>query len=214
MYLNDLENSEPQPQHLIITLSEKHVCLNWQDKLINLNRTQSWQYLIELLLHPYQSISATSLFALCHYNPAKITPLQVTNPDAGITINGFHSILSEHTFDAQAIAEIKKRLQNLREQIEEAEQWCDLKRLEDAKAEYEALTDYLKAAIVEQRKRFIPCEADIKCTENIYHALTYLLQVIGKHDTALQDVLKSCLRLWSELMYIPLEGLQVTVIDK
>lgn len=213
MYQTTLDMAEEQKQLLEIIISEKQVCLHWQGEDILLNRSRAIRYLIELLMHPYQSISAPSLYAICNYDPAHISQAQIIGNDEGIIASGFHSILPNAKYDAQAIRDIRKRLKQISIAMTEAEQWCDLKRYEDTKAEYESLMDYLKEAISEQRKSFVYGDTDIKYIENIYHSLIYILRAIAHHSVSLHSLLQKSLRLWAELMFIPEDGLTVTVVD-
>jgi hypothetical protein len=213
MYQTTLDMAEEQKQLLEIIISEKQVCLHWQGEDILLNRSRAIRYLIELLMHPYQSISAPSLYAICNYDPALITQEQVIGNDEGISARGFHSILPNTKYDAQAIRDIRKRLNQLSRAMTEAEQWCDLKRFEETKEEYESLVDYLKEAIYEHKKRFVYSDTDMKYIENIYHSLIYILRVIAHHSVSLHSLLQKSLRLWAELMFIPEDGLTVTVVD-
>ncbi len=168
-------------------------------------KTKGMGYLVEILEHPYRSISAMELANL------EILPdPQHRSIEAG-AMEQFGSMgMSEKYLkaDFRTVKEVKARLVQLTELEAELTQWCDLARVEEVRWEREALIEYLGDVLgVNQKLRSFPdtCSRQI---EAVNKAICRALQTIGKSDEDISTALRLDLRIWRNLIYTP----QYTVV--
>lgn len=200
-------------QHLIVTVRGGRVSLKWQEHDISLKKSKGMQYLVELLLHPYRSISAAALYALLNHEPPRHGSAAELGLDSATELDCFHPLLPEPLSDPQTIRALKLRLNILTAQIAEAEHNNDPARREDLKQEQESLIDYLKEMLRAQNGNAVCRNTDSKCADSVYHALRYVLDAVKRECEPLDSLLESCLHLWSELMFIPVDDLSVIVME-
>jgi len=204
--------SADETRYLIVVVEARKVSFKWEEAVISLRKTQGARYLVELLLHPYQSISAEALYALCNLEPARYNGSDAAEMELSPADHVFHSILP--VGDVKAMTQVKQRLNLLTVQIAEAEEWHDIARLEELKLERDTLLDYLKDSIAKGRTETVCRETTSKCTDSVYHALDYLLQVLAKEHPVLGNLLRKSLRLWGNLLFIPPDELSVIVMEQ
>jgi hypothetical protein len=203
-----------EEQHLMVELEAKHVRLQWRDSILRLRRSKAVGYLVELLLHPYQGISAVALHALVNHSlPRNNSPVDLGLETAN-AIPYFHNLMPMPLADPQTIKDIKLKLNLLTVRIAEADDWNDLSRLEEMKLERDSLLDYLQETLSGQKSQAIFRDMDYKCCDNVYHSLRQLLSLITRESPELGILLKESLQLWAELMFIPAQNLSVIVLDK
>jgi non-specific serine/threonine protein kinase len=94
------------------------------------------------------------------------------------------------TLDAQAKAECKRRLNELRQDLNEAERFNDPQRKTEAKNELQAITDYLASAVgLGGRNRRASSDAErarsavTKCIKNAIHKICEANPSLGYHLT-------------------------------
>jgi len=202
-----------EEQHLIVVLRKNKVSLKWKEHDICLKKSRGVQYLVELLLHPYQSISAVALHALVNHEPPLFRAAEEVGLQSAQVCDFFHNLLPAPLADPQTIQSIKQRLNLLICQIAEAESWSDMGRLEELKLERDSLIDYLKDAISQQRSGQVYRDADYKCADTVYHSLDYVLRILARECEPLGTMLRECLHLWSDLLFIPADKLSVIVME-
>jgi hypothetical protein len=202
-----------EEQHLIITVTGRRVNLRWRGHGLDLRKSRSTQYLIELLLHPYQGISATALYALVNNSLPRCSSIEQTGLAPEMEGSTFHPLLPAPLSDPQAIREVKLRLNILTVQIAEAESWNDLGCLEELKLERDTLVDYLRDSLSRYQGDQARQDADYKCSDNVYHALQNVLNTISSACPELGILLRDSLHVWSDLLFIPARGLSVLVME-
>jgi len=113
------------------------------EEVVRVRDTKGLHYLAILLVSPGREHHVSDL--LLQVDGASATPRSVTRDDAlsiATELGGTGPIL-----DAAAKAAYRKRILELTEDLQEAEAWADLGRAARARAELDALTDQLSAAV-------------------------------------------------------------------
>jgi len=105
--------------------------------------------------------------------------------------------------DAQAKAQYRARLEDLAEELREAEQWNDRERLARATEERESLAHELAAAIgLGGRDRKAASDAE-RARVNVTRSIKAALERIGEHSPALGRHLGATLRTGQYCSYVP-----------
>ncbi len=211
-YVYDYLAGAPE-EHLVVSAGRREVSFSFQGRSFSLERTKGAQYLVELLLHPYQGISSAALYALVNHQPPRCgRPEQAgLGPDCARPC--FHNLLPAPLADPQALREVRQRLNLLTLQLAEAEQGNDLGRGEELKLERDALVDYLLQSSSARLSGPDQADLDHKCSDSVYQAMQRVLRAIRRQDPALAQLLDSCLRLWGELLFIPAPHFSVLVME-
>jgi hypothetical protein len=115
--------------------------------------------------------------------------------------------------DAQAKAEYRRRLSDLREEIEEAEAFNDPERASRAREEVDFLTRELAAAVgLGGRDRRTGADSE-RARVRVTRALRATFDRIGEHDAALGHHLNTCVRTGTYCVYEPGPGAAAWDID-
>jgi hypothetical protein len=115
--------------------------VSFESKTVLIRHSRGLSLLVHLLCNPDQEIHVSALDALIPSDTA--TPVSSRAPvDATVGDLGD----AGEVLDAQAKAAYRRRLDELREELEDAEGCNDLGRTERLRAELEALTDQLRQA--------------------------------------------------------------------
>jgi tetratricopeptide (TPR) repeat protein len=149
----------------------------WDDSVIRLKDTRGLQYLGQLLARPGQEIHVLDLVAAVHAEPGHAARRHLASADAGTIL------------DATARAAYRRRLAELRDELEEAAAYGDLGRNDRLRAEMEFLTEQLASAMGiggAARRVGGPSErARSAVTQNIRSTLKRLVQALPALDEAL-----------------------------
>ena len=145
--------------------------------MIRLKDTRGLQYLGQLLARPGQEIHVLDLVAAVHAEPGHAARRHLASADAGTIL------------DAPARAAYRRRLAELRDELEEAAAYGDLGRTDRLRAEMEFLTEQLASAMGiggAARRVGGPSErARSAVTQNIRSTLKRLVQALPTLDEAL-----------------------------
>jgi hypothetical protein len=149
----------------------------WNDAVVRLKDTRGLQYLGQLLARPGQEIHVLDLVAAVHAEPGLAARRHLASADAGTIL------------DATARAAYRRRLVELRDELEEAAAYGDLGRTDRLRAEMEFLTEQLASAMGlggAARRVGGPSErARSAVTQNIRSTLKRLVQALPVLDEAL-----------------------------
>ena len=147
-----------------------------------LKATRGMRCLVVLLRNPGREFHVTELFA---------PPLDVSTMAAAVTVDGhvIHGLYAGvPVLDAQAKAECKRRLNELRQDLNEAERFNDPQRKTEAQNEVQAITDYLASAVGlggRDRKTSSDTErarsAVTKCIRKAIQKIGYAIPSLGYH---------------------------------
>ena len=142
----------------------------WDDAVVRLKDTRGLQYLAQLLARPGQEIHVLDLVAAVHAEPGQAARRHLASADAGTVL------------DATARAAYRRRLADLRDELEEAAAYGDLGRTDRLRAEMEFLTEQLASAMGiggAARRVGGPSErARSAVTQNIRSTLKRLVQAL------------------------------------
>ena len=107
----------------------------WEDAVVRLKDTRGLQYLAQLLARPGQEIHVLDLVAAVYAEPGQVARRHLASADAGLVL------------DAKARMAYRRRLGDLRDELEEAAAYGDLGRTDKLRAEMEFLTEQLASAM-------------------------------------------------------------------
>jgi hypothetical protein len=210
--LYDYESYEEEEQ-LLVRIGNASLQLCWKQSSLTLRASKAARYLVELLLHPYQPISAVALHALVNH----ALPAHSGTDDLGYlpdSVNtSFHNLLPQPLCDAETIRSVKQRLNRVLARLAEAKQWHDLAGIEALQQERDDLLAYLQTCLSPLGSAQRESDPDYKCRDNVYQSLRQLLSRIRRHCPELGDLLQKSLRLWSELVFIPAGNFSVIVLE-
>ena len=105
------------------------------DAVVRLKDTRGLQYVAQLLARPGQEVHVFDLVAAVHAEPGQAARRHLASADAGTIL------------DATARAAYRRRLADLRDELEEAAAYGDLGRTDRLRAETEFLTEELASAM-------------------------------------------------------------------
>ena len=149
----------------------------WDDTVVRLKDNRGLQYLAQLLARPGQEIHVLDLVATVHAEPGGAARRHLASADAGMVL------------DAPARAAYRRRLAELRDELEEAAAYGDLGRTDRLRAEMEFLTEQLASAMGiggAARRVGGPSErARSAVTQNIRSTLKRLVRALPALDEAL-----------------------------
>jgi len=209
----DYETYEEEEQ-LVVCTGGGSVQLRWKQSSLTLRESKAARYLVELLLHPYQPISAVALHALVNHP----LPTHSGSADLGYlpdSVNtSFHNLLPQTLCDGETIRSVKRRLNQVIALLAEARNWHDLARSETLQQEHDALLDYLQSCLSPRSSLLQDSDPDYKCRDNVYHSLRQLLTRIRRDCPELGSLLQQSFHLWSELVFIPAGSFSVVVLEK
>lgn len=153
-----------------------------------LRDTKGLSYIAALLREPGRELHALDLLAV---QPADDEVRRPPGSDAGPILDG------------QAKAQYRARLDELAEELREAEQWNDRERVARATEERESLTHELAAAVgLGGRDRKAASDAE-RARVNVTRSIKSALERIAEHSPALSRHLDATLRTGQYCSYVP-----------
>lgn len=158
--------------------------------------TKGMQYLAGLLADPGREFHTLDLVTVQRARgPADV------DPDAGLTTRrggGTGAVL-----DAQAKAAYRRRMQELREDLDEAEAFGDPERAARARAELEALADHVAAAVGLGGRDRSAADAAERARSSVTKAIRVAIRRIATHHPALGSHLDRSVRTGIYCSYAP-----------
>jgi tetratricopeptide (TPR) repeat protein len=149
----------------------------WDDAVVRLKDNRGLQYLAQLLARPGQDVHVLDLVAAVHAEPGQTARRHLATADVGTVL------------DATARAAYRRRLAELRDELEEAAGYGDLGRTDRLRGEMEFLTEQLASAMGiggTARRVGGPSErARSAVTQNIRSTLKRLVQALPVLDESL-----------------------------
>lgn len=176
------------------------------DEVVRVRDTKGLHYLAILLVSPGREHHVSDL--LLQVDGASATPGSVTRDDAlsiATELGGTGPIL-----DAAAKAAYRKRILELTEDLQEAEAWADLGRAARARAELDALTDQLSAAVgLGGRDRKTGAQSE-RQRVRVTKAIRTAIKRVAESAPALGTHLDAAVRTGSFCAYAPPESQAVS----
>ena len=158
------------PVRAVFRREEGFWTVAWQDAVVRVKDTRGLRYLAHLLARPGREVHVLDLVAAVQNEPEHAARRHLATADAGTVL------------DATARAAYRRRLADLRDELEEAGAYGDLGRTDRLRAEMEFLTEQLASAMgVGGAARRVggPSErARSAVTQNIRSTLKRLVQAV------------------------------------
>ena len=120
---------------------------------------------------------------------------------AGIHITGLGD--AGEMLDDQAKAAYRRRLSELREELEGAKELGNVERAEQAEREIDALTRELSPAVGLGRRNRRAASASERARQTITHSIKSILERIAQSDAQLADILSRCIKTGTFCSYQP-----------
>jgi hypothetical protein len=178
--------------------------LSLGDHLVRVKDAKGLRHLALLLSHPGVAFHAVDVIAAGEGRPAAAggaTPASAAEGDLSIRAAGAGD--AGAALDAEAKADYRRRLEDLREDIEEAEEFNDPERAARAREEYEFIAQELAGAVgLGGRDRPASSDAE-RARVNATRALRKTLARVQEHDAALGRLLDRTIRTGTFCAYEP-----------
>ena len=126
--------------------------------------------------------------------------------DAGLEVRSSGQDDAGPALDAQAKAEYRERITELREEIEEAESFHDPERVSRAREELDLLSQELSAAVGLGGRDRPTGAASERARVNVTRALRTVIDRVAEHDEGLGHHLRTCVRTGTFCAYEPGPG--------
>jgi tetratricopeptide (TPR) repeat protein len=138
------------------------------------------RYLDLLIRNPGQELAALDIIRLAGATPASGASAGAAPPGPGLHPVG--ATAADDILDARALAEYRRRLAELDDDLAEAEQWNDTERASRARAERDFLLRELASATgIHGRPRRLPTESE-RARVNVTRAIRSAIGKIRAHD--------------------------------
>jgi len=158
-------------------------------------------YIAYLLRHPRTEFHVTDLIDLIEGRAVEGSKTATADAATARSLGDAGEVI-----DAQAKAEYRRRLADLREELEEAEELNDLGRVDRARAEIEALSDQLAEGIgLGGRHRRAASHVE-RARVNVTKRIAIALKKVNEHDPALAAYLRGRIKTGTLCSYEPDPG--------
>ncbi len=196
-----LETRDRQPETGIFRREGQYWTLAYTGSTVRLKDTKGLQYLAHLLRHPDQEFLALDL--VTELSAVSDQPSAAHQERFSIHESQRTNTIHEPVLDAHAKAEYRARLHELRDELEEAEGFNDLGRMERLQAEIDFISEQLSAAVgLHGKDRKVGTNAErarLTVTKRIKDAL----KTIGKIHPPLAHHLRACVKTGYVCTYTP-----------
>src|SRR5229473_3332840 len=198
------------PEHAIFRKEGEYWTLGYGDKSFRLKDTKGLGYLAHLLRHPGVEFHVLDLAGgiarqqekyeaspSTHGLPRGAEDLEKT----GIHIGSLGD--AGEMLDEQAKAAYKRRLSELREELEEAKEVGNIERAEHAEREIDALTRELSRAVGLGGRSRRAASASERARQSITKTIKSVVERIGQSDARMGDVFSRCIKTGTFCSYQP-----------
>jgi tetratricopeptide (TPR) repeat protein len=184
-------DARPGEEVAVLRREGEYWTVAWQDRTFRLRDMAGLGYLARLLQEPDRELHSLELAV-----PAAVG--ERASRAAHASTGSLGPML-----DAHAKAAYRRRLQELAEEQEQAETWGDPERAARARAEIDALTEQLAAAVgLGGRDRSAASQAE-RARVNVTKAIRAAIRRIAEHDPGLGDHLRRSIRTGTFCAYAP-----------
>ncbi|MGE0683635.1 MAG: AAA family ATPase [Candidatus Binatia bacterium] len=198
----------PKPQASSFRRDGEYWTVRFENVECRLKDSRGLHYLSRLLLHPHREFSALDLVNLGAEPPDIPSPQRTAAlgiEHASVTTGGDAGEL----LDPQAKAAYQRRLQELREELEEAKEFNDIGRVEKLEEEREFLLRELSRAVGLGGRRRKAGSAAERARLNVTVTLKSTIARITKHHRALGHHLAQTIKTGAFCSYAPSPALAV-----
>jgi tetratricopeptide (TPR) repeat protein len=176
--------------------------LAYEGQTSRLKDAKGLHYIAHLLAHPSQEIRAQDLAALGSASAGSVEPAAAGDFAHSNTIAGDLGDAGE-MLDAQAKASYQRRLNELREELEEARESRSTERVEEAQAEIDALAHELKSAIGLGGRRRRAASSTERARIAVTRAIRLALGKIAGNNPTLGKLLSTTIKTGTVCSYVP-----------
>jgi tetratricopeptide (TPR) repeat protein len=163
--------------------------------MFRMRTTVGLVYLAHLLTQPHQAIAAVVLTGLGRWLPPPLRtvegPVATSTGDAGEMLDG------------RAEQAYRRRLEDLNEELREAESWNDRERTAKAQEEMAAIADHLARALGLKGRRRVAASHAERARVNATKAIKATIRRIARYDRALAEHLGRSIRTGNFCVYAP-----------
>src|SRR6266852_5382331 len=198
------------PKQAIFRKEGEYWTLGYGDKSFRLKDTKGLGYLAHLLRHPGVEFHVLDLAGGIASQREKDKGSQSTHgllrgaedlEKAGIHIGSLGD--AGEMLDEQAKIAYRRRLSELREELEEAKQVGNIERAESAEQEIDALTSELSRAVGLGGRNRRAASASERARQSIGKTIKSVLERIAQSDAALGGILSRCIKTGTFCSYQP-----------
>lgn len=158
-------------------------------------------YIAHLLRHPRSEFHVTDLIDLVEGRPVDTAKGAAREASTARSLGDAGEVL-----DAQAKAEYRRRLAELREELDESEELNDLGRVDRARDEIEALSDQLAEGIgLGGRQRRVASHVE-RARVSVTKRIAIAIKKVNEHDPALAAYLRARIKTGTLCGYEPDPG--------
>src|SRR5229473_3565773 len=198
------------PEHAIFRKEGEYWTLGYGDKSFRLKDTKGLGYLAHLLRHPGVEFHVLDLAGGIARQQEKYEASPSTRglprgaedlEEAGIHVGSLGD--AGEMLDEQAKVAYKRRLSELREELEEAKEVGNVERAEHAEREIDALTRELSRAVGLGGRSRRAASASERARQSITKTIKSVVERIGQSDARMGDVLSRCIKTGTFCSYQP-----------
>src|SRR6266436_3945579 len=198
------------PEHAIFRKEGEYWTLGYGDKSFRLKDTKGLGYLAHLLRHPGVEFHVLDLAGGIARQREKheASPSTRSLPrgaedleKAGIHIGNLGD--AGEMLDEQAKVAYKRRLSELREELDEAKEPGKVERAEQAEEEIDALTRELSRAVGLSGRNRRAASASERARQSITKSIKTVLERIAQSEATLGDLLSRCIKTGTFCSYQP-----------
>src|SRR5713226_2300428 len=204
------------PEQAIFRKEGEYWTLGYGDKSFRLKDTKGLGYLAHLLRHPGVEFHVLDLAGGIARQQEKYEASPSTRglprgaedlEEAGIHVGSLGD--AGEMLDEQAKAAYKRRLAELREELQEAKEVGNVERAEHAEREIDALTRELSRAVGLGGRGRRAASASERARQSITKTIKSVVERIGQSDARLGDVFSRCIKTGNFCSYRPDPDLQI-----
>jgi predicted ATPase len=193
--------SAATPVRAVFRREGEYWSIVYESDAFRLKDSKGLQYLARLLEAPGEELHALDLVGV------ETAGVRKTTDEVGLDVSGFGD--AGELLDAQAKAAYRQRLEELEDEIEEAEAWNDPERAANAREEKEFIAHELSAAVGLGGRNRRAASAAERARVNVTRAIKSALTRIDEHSSALGAHLEQTVRTGTFCSYRPDQRLPV-----
>lgn len=175
-----------------------------ESQALRLKDTKGLRYIRELLRYPGREFHAVDLAALQHPFPDGLVSAASTHHLHGVEMrSGLHATAADEVLDAPAKAAYKRRLEDLRDQLDEATRFNDVDRMHQLRTEMEFITHELARAVgLGGRNRRAASQAE-RARLNVTRAIKAVVKRITARDPQVGRMLATTIKTGMFCSHVP-----------
>lgn len=176
------------------------ISFSYQKCKCYLKRSKGLDYLLQLLQHPFAAISALDLYYLNELD-ADSPFYQVSGNVSAISRSALFCPI--HMTDERTLREVKSRLGSILAELGEKDAGNDISGREELLQEKEALLEYLSEVLSTANRIRTFDDDEKRVVMSVHKAIRRALAQIAEQQKYLAKDLRSDLKLWRDLIYVP-----------